>query len=81
MLQWAGISEFVAIAELGSFTEASRKLGLSTAQAIEDNQLVTLLEQFQEPDEGIWAVYPPNRHLSPKVRVLVDLLTEQLPHS
>ena len=40
-----------------------------------------LLEFFPEcraPAEGIWALYPQNRHLSPKVRLLVDYLAEQL---
>ena len=32
MKQWLGISEFVAVAEHGSFTEAARQLHLSVAQ-------------------------------------------------
>ncbi|SEK65359.1 transcriptional regulator, LysR family [Colwellia chukchiensis] len=40
--------------------------------------LVSLLDNYRVPDEGIWAVYPQNRHLSPKIRLLVDYLTEQL---
>lgn len=45
---------------------------------IESGELITLLDNYREPDEGIWAVYPQNRHLSPKIRLLVDYLTEQL---
>ena len=41
-------------------------------------KLVPLLEQYQEPDEGVWALYPYNRQLSPKVRLLVDFLASSL---
>jgi len=41
-------------------------------------QLVSLLEHYQEADDGIWAVYPHNRHLSPKVRMLLNYLGESL---
>jgi len=45
---------------------------------LEDGQLLPLLEQNRQPDEGIWALYPHNRHLSPKVRMLLDYLSEAL---
>lgn len=45
---------------------------------IESGQLITLLDQFREPAEGIWAVYPQNRYLSPKIRLLIDHLTKHL---
>ncbi|GIU21626.1 LysR substrate-binding domain-containing protein [Shewanella sp. MBTL60-007] len=45
---------------------------------IEDGQLTPLLEQNRQPEEGIWALYPQNRHLSPKVRMLLEHLTEAL---
>jgi len=45
---------------------------------VQSGELITLLDNFQVPDEGIWAIYPQNRHLSPKIRLLVDYLTEQL---
>jgi len=45
---------------------------------LESGELVSLLDTFQEPEGGIWAVYPQNRHLSPKVRLLVDYLVEHL---
>lgn len=41
-------------------------------------ELITLLDNYREPEEGIWAVYPHNRHLSPKIRLLVDYLAERL---
>ncbi|WP_319784100.1 LysR substrate-binding domain-containing protein [Oceanisphaera sp. IT1-181] len=46
--------------------------------ALDAGQLIPLLELYQEPDDGIWALYPHNRHLSPKVRMLLDFLSESL---
>tara|TARA_R110002153_G_scaffold2340_3_gene11441 strand:+ start:3184 stop:4050 length:867 start_codon:yes stop_codon:yes gene_type:complete len=45
---------------------------------LQSGELITLLDNYREPDEGIWAIYPQNRHLSPKIRLLVDYLAEQL---
>ena len=45
---------------------------------LQNGELVTLLDNYREPDEGIWAVYPHNRQLSPKIRLLVDYLSEHL---
>jgi len=41
-------------------------------------ELVSLLDDYREPEESIWAIYPHNRHLSPKIRLLVDYLAEHL---
>ena len=41
-------------------------------------QLLSILDNFQEPDEVVWAVHPYNRQLSPKVRLLLDYLKEHL---
>ena len=68
-----------------SLTDAALK-GLGIVQLpdyyvqhhIQRGELVTLLDSYRAPDEGIWAVYPQNRHLSPKIRLLVDYLAEQL---
>ncbi len=46
--------------------------------SIDQGKLITLLDHYREPDEGIWAVYPHNKQLSPKIRILVDYLVEQL---
>lgn len=46
-------------------------------EAIDQQQLVCLLESFEPKDNGIWAVYPSNRHLSAKVRLFVEHLIEQ----
>lgn len=45
---------------------------------IKRGKLIVLLQNYQPADEGIWALYPHNRHLSPKVRLLVDYLSEHL---
>ena len=45
---------------------------------LENGELIHLLENFQVPDEGVWAVYPQNRHLSPKIKILVDYLHNKL---
>ncbi|MGJ8694462.1 MAG: LysR substrate-binding domain-containing protein [Thalassotalea sp.] len=47
-------------------------------QHLQSGALISLLDNYRAPDEGIWAVYPQNRHLSPKIRLLVDYLAEQL---
>jgi DNA-binding transcriptional LysR family regulator len=41
-------------------------------------ELISLLDNYREPEEEIWAIYPHNRHLSPKIRLLVDYLAERL---
>ena len=45
---------------------------------IESGELIVLLEKYRAPDEGVWALYPHNRHLSPKVRMLLDYLGKEL---
>lgn len=49
------------------------------ADALKQGDLVSLLEQHRCDDEGIWALYPNNRLLSPKVQQLLDYLLEHLP--
>lgn len=45
---------------------------------IKSGALVSLLEQNSESDEAVWALYPHNRHLSSKVRLLIDYLSQEL---
>jgi DNA-binding transcriptional LysR family regulator len=47
-------------------------------ESIARGELMTLLDQYREPEEGVWAVYPQNRHLPPKIRLFVDYLAEHL---
>lgn len=63
---------------------ALRGLGLAqlpdyyVKQAISEGKLTMILEGYRMPDDGIWAVYPQNRHLSAKVRHLVEFLIKRL---
>ncbi len=43
---------------------------------IEKGDLKIILESYEEPMRGIYAVYPHRRHLSAKVRAFVDFLVE-----
>ena len=45
---------------------------------LEGGQLVACLENYQHFDEAVWVLYPHNRQLSPKVKMLVEYLTERL---
>jgi DNA-binding transcriptional LysR family regulator len=45
---------------------------------LQAGRLVPVLDAYRAPDEGIWAIYPNNRHLSPKVRLLLDHLAQGL---
>ncbi|MFT5132548.1 MAG: DNA-binding transcriptional LysR family regulator [Gammaproteobacteria bacterium] len=45
---------------------------------IDSGRLVSFLENYQAEDDGVWAIYPQNRHLSAKVRLLIDCLSEGL---
>ncbi|EGG99646.1 Transcriptional regulator2C LysR family2C in formaldehyde detoxification operon [gamma proteobacterium IMCC2047] len=45
---------------------------------VESGDLEVILEEYRAPDQGVWALYPQNRHLSSKVRLLLDYLAEEL---
>ena len=45
---------------------------------LEAGRLVPVLDNYRAPDDGIWAIYPHNRNLSPKVRLLLEHLSEGL---
>ena len=45
---------------------------------LESGQLIAVLEKFVRQDGGIYAVYPHQRHLSPKVRCFIDYLINNL---
>jgi DNA-binding transcriptional LysR family regulator len=46
---------------------------------IEQGALKALLPELAPPDEPIWAVYPPRRHILPKISMLVERLKKELP--
>ena len=65
----------LAIAGLGVARLATFLVG----PAIRDGRLVPVLTDFEERQEAaIHAVYPHQRHLSPKVRAFVDFLAEEM---
>jgi DNA-binding transcriptional LysR family regulator len=47
-------------------------------QFLQSGQLVEVLSDYKDQREGVWALYSHHRHLSPKVRLLVDYLADQL---
>ncbi|AUI88697.1 LysR family transcriptional regulator [Vibrio azureus] len=63
---------------------AKRGLGLVqlpdyyVQEALDQGELVEVLTDYRVEREGIWALYPQNRNLSPKVRLLIDFLAEHL---
>lgn len=63
---------------------AKRGLGLVqlpdhyVQQALDEGELIEVLTEYRDEREGIWALYPQNRNLSPKVRLLIDFLAEKL---
>ena len=45
---------------------------------LENGRLVEVLSNLKDDREGVWALYPENRLLSPKVRLMLDYLAEHL---
>lgn len=46
-------------------------------RAIREGRLREILVDYHVPDSAIYAIYPPGRHLSPKVRAFVDFIAEK----
>ncbi|HGY9594543.1 TPA: LysR family transcriptional regulator [Vibrio campbellii] len=63
---------------------AKRGLGLVqlpdyyVQEALDNGELVEVLTDYRDDREGIWALYPQNRNLSPKVRLLIDFFAENM---
>ena len=45
--------------------------------ALEDGRLERMLSDWEAADFGLYALYPPNRHLTARVRALIDHLAER----
>lgn len=43
---------------------------------LKDGSLVLLFEEYEAPGFGLYAVYPPNRHLTARVRAMIDHLAK-----
>lgn len=48
------------------------------SQYLKSGELISLLEVNQEPEEGIWAVYPQNKYLSLKNKTLIEFIKSNL---
>jgi DNA-binding transcriptional LysR family regulator len=45
--------------------------------ALDAGELVPVLQKYRAPDIALYAIYPPTRHLSSKVRLFIDFLVER----
>jgi DNA-binding transcriptional LysR family regulator len=45
--------------------------------ALKSGMLVPVLEKYHAPEIALYAIYPPTRHLSSKVRLFIDFLLER----
>ncbi|WP_111978001.1 LysR family transcriptional regulator [Algibacillus agarilyticus] len=52
--------------------------GFYVDEHIKTGQLIPLLTQYSLGDEGVWAVYPNNKFVSPKIRLFIDYLSQNL---
>lgn len=52
--------------------------GFYVRDSIAKGQLVEVLPDYKDKQEAIWAVFPSNRNVAPKIRLLVDFLSENL---
>ena len=48
------------------------------SEHLQKGDLISVLDTFRLPESAVWALYPPNRHLSPKVQLLVEFLKERI---
>jgi len=46
-------------------------------QAIQGKQIVPILQDYEIPSVNAYAIYPPTRHLSQRVRTFIDFLVER----
>ena len=61
---------------------ASNDLGIAlqptfiAGKVIRDGGLVPILADYQWPTNPAWAVYPPSRHMSSRVRAFIDFIAD-----
>ncbi|WP_339823118.1 hypothetical protein [Sulfitobacter dubius] len=48
------------------------------ASELRAGRLASVLGGYCAPDDGVWAIYPQNRHLSPRARLRLDHLEKDL---
>jgi DNA-binding transcriptional LysR family regulator len=52
--------------------------GFYVRNDLASGRLLEVLSAFREERESVWALFPSNRHMAPKVRLLVNYLAEHL---
>jgi len=52
--------------------------GFYLRDSLATGKLVEVLSPFRDKREAVWAVFPSNRHMVPKIRLLVDFLAAHL---
>jgi len=72
-LRFASAEACIAAAEAG--LGVARAPTFIAGDRLRAGALMPLLRDFEAPSNGIFALYPPGRHLALKVRVLVDYLS------
>ncbi len=70
----AETEEALAVAGVG----ITRLPSFACQKSLDSGALVAILEAFDEPAIGIYAIYPSRSHLSLKVRVFVDFLVAKM---
>jgi DNA-binding transcriptional LysR family regulator len=58
----------------------ARLPGFIAVSALQRGDIVPLLEAFATPPLGLFALYPPARHLAQKTRLLIDFLANHFQH-
>ena len=58
----------------------ARLPGFIAAPALQQNDIVRLLDNFDTPPLGLFVVYPPARHLAHRARLLIDFLVTHFTH-
>ena len=69
----------VAIERLYTYTQARKQSKLyapQVAKHLKEGRLTSVLDAWQTPPMGIYAVFPQRRHLPMRVRLFIDLVKE-----
>ncbi len=52
--------------------------GFYVRKALASGQLIEIFPEYKDKQEAIWAVFPSNRNVAPKIRLLVDFLAQHI---
>ena len=52
--------------------------GFYVRKALASGQLIEIFPKYKDKQEAIWAVFPSNRNVAPKIRLLVDFLAQHI---